>query len=41
MDLVQGTLTVREYAIRFDWLSRFAYHLIDTLEKKNQKYHRD
>ena len=38
MDLVKGTLSVIEYTTKFDRLSQFAYHLIDTLEKNNQKY---
>ena len=39
IDLVQGSRTVREYTIQFERLSRFAYHMIDTPEKKNRKYH--
>ena len=35
MDLTQGNQTVREYIVQFERLSRFAYHMIDTSEKKN------
>ena len=30
---------MREYTVQFERLSRFAYHMIDTPEKKNRKYH--
>ena len=36
--LVQGNRTVREYTVQFERLFRFAYHMVDTPEKKNQKY---
>ena len=39
IELVQGSKTVREYTTQFERLSYFAYHMIDTLEKKNEKYH--
>ena len=39
IDLVQGSHTVREYTVQFERLSRFAYHMIDTPENKNRKYH--
>ena len=39
IELTQGNRTVREYTVQFERLSRFAYHMIDTPEKKNRKYH--
>ena len=38
MDLVQGNLSVQEYTVQFEQLSRFAPHVIDAPEKKNKKY---
>ena len=35
----KGNKTIREYMTQFEQLSRFAYHMIDTPEKKNEKYH--
>ena len=39
LELTQGNQTVREYTVQFERLSRFASHMVDTPEKKNQRYH--
>ena len=41
LELVQGSMTVREYMTKFERLSHFAGNLIDTPEAKNQQYHQD
>ena len=37
-DLTQGSLTVAQYVKKFNELSRYAPYLIDTEEKKNEKF---
>ena len=37
-DLTQGTMTVWEYVKKFNELSQYAPHMIDTEEKKNEKF---
>ena len=39
LELIQGSMTVREYTTKFERLSRFTDNLIDTPEAKNQQYH--
>ena len=39
IDPTQGNQIVREYTVQFEQLSHFAYHMIDTLDKKNRRYH--
>lgn len=40
-NLVQGSMTVKEYAAKFIELSRFAPHLIPNEEKKARKFEED
>jgi hypothetical protein len=40
LDLVQGGMSVIEYAAKFLWLSRFRLYLIPTEEKKAKKFER-
>ena len=39
IELSQETRTVREYITKFECLSHFAPHMIDTPRKKVKKYH--
>ena len=39
IDLTQGIMTMREYTTKFERLSHFAPHMVDTPRKKIKKYH--
>ena len=39
MELTQGGKTVREYVTRFERLSHFAPHMVETPQKKIKKFH--
>ena len=39
LNLVKGSMTVREYTTQFDRLSRFAGHMVDLQQKRVKHFH--